>query len=253
MAQVIQPTFPLANQEKKRHRELHIRNLDAAESFRAVRELRVTASWTSAQPPGVVLQVANHLLTCIRGLLYIAGPFCIDDEVKDPTPPQYYWDFNQSESSDLGLWEVPVEGVTSRWVNMPTMLMPTIPILLFLTRAGRAIVGQHVIFEGVQFREAHENLRRLRRWVDIAEGLVGIRANRRCLLSTKLGALEEVKGWYGDISSDDLLLQFINQPAAPQTCLYVDGEGNDIDREDTSETDDEYSETDNQDLADGLL
>lgn len=218
-----------------------------------MRELHVTASWTSAQPRRVVLEVADHLLVCIKGLLYLAGPFRVDDDVNGPTPPPRYWDFNTSESSDLGLWEVPIEGTTFGEV-LPAIVLPTRPIMLFLTRAGRAIIGQRSIFEGPQFQGAREKLGRLRRWVYTAEGLVSTRANRRCLIDTKLGALEEVKGWYEDTSSDDLLLQFINQAEAPQTCAFVDGEGSENGEipEETSESDHEYSDTESLSSIDGL-
>lgn len=131
---------------------------------------------------------------------------------------------------------------------MPTIIMPTMPILLFLAKAGRAVIGQSAVLEGAHIREAGAKLSRLRDWLQIAEGLIRVRGNRRCLVSTKLGVLEEVKSWYEDISSDDLLLQFINQAEAPQTCVYDDGEHEQIDE--TSDTEDELSRSDSPESAD---
>ncbi len=204
------------------------------QDFRDVRELSVTTSWVARQPADVILRLASDLESCQSNLLRLTTP-C---RLKGPeaTAPDSIWDFNDPESAALQLWEVPLECAAVDGSMLPTVILPTAPVLRFLMRASRAAIAATPSLSGSGFDIAREALRRLRGWTDIIGSLLENGTNLECLTSVNLSLLEEVKSWHEDTGSDALLLKFLNQAKAPQTCVRRDGgEGGEV--ESSSEED----------------
>ncbi|TQV90266.1 hypothetical protein IF1G_11025 [Cordyceps javanica] len=79
--------------------------------------------------------------------------------------------FKAPQSADLQLWEIPVEGGSALGGVMPTVVLPTLPILRFLRRASRAAVRAMPLLTGPSSTHAVHELNRLQYWVDAIDQL----------------------------------------------------------------------------------
>lgn len=202
-------------------------NLDLVQSFRHTRALNVTASEVAASPPDVVYELASELVACHKVLLGMVSRQRLQPDGRRQAIE--CWDFNSPASADLGLWEAPVEISGSCQWTVPTVVLPTAPVLRFLVRTSRAALGATGLSAGLAFRAAREALDRLRGWVEVTERVLSSRENKRCLVDERLGALEEAKEWRRDASSDELLLRFLDQADTPQTRTVLETRGDDGD------------------------
>lgn len=194
------------------------------QAFRDVRGLSVTTRWVARQRPDVVERLADDLTSCQSDLLRFITPSRLNGV--DAASPVNIWDFNDAESEALQLWEVPLECNAIRGDTMPTVILPTARVLRLLLRTSRSVIAAAPSLNDVAYEAVHGKLRRLKGWADIISSLLEVSANRECLINPKLGLLEEVKSWHEDTGSDALLLRFLNQAQAPQTCISTgDREG----------------------------
>ncbi|KAJ6437033.1 hypothetical protein O9K51_10330 [Purpureocillium lavendulum] len=225
---VTKPTFPLSSADKSLYRVLQMRNLDLVQSFRHTRALNVTASEVAGSRPDVVYELASELVACHKVLLGMVSRQRLQPDGRRHAIE--CWDFNSPASADLGLWEAPVEIAGCGQWTVPAVVLPTAPVLRFLVRTSRAALGATGLFAGPAFRAAREALDRLRGWMEVTEQVLASEENRRCLVSNRLGALEEAKEWRRDASSDELLLRFLDLADTPQTRTVLEIRGDDGER-----------------------
>lgn len=198
-----------------------MRNADLLQSYRAVRTLSVTTTWVARQPSDTILRLAGDLQRCLAGLLRLAGPRHLNLPASQPPST---WNFSDPDSVDLQLWEVPVESGSACEGTMPTVILPTAPVLRFLRRAGQAIVSAMPLRTIPSSTQVQEELDRLKYWVHAVGQLLDDSSSRRSLFGAKFRLLEETKSLQDDSGHDGLLLHFLDQTEAPQTCTYLDAE-----------------------------
>lgn len=138
------------------------------------------------------------------------------------SPPSGFWNFNDPDSIDLQLWEVPVESGSPHGGATPTVILPTLPVLNFLRHASRAAVGAMPLLTEPPSAQARGELCRLQEFVNVIEQLFEDPSGKRSLIITKLRLLEEIKSMHNGSGDDRLLFEFLDQAEAPQTYRYVD-------------------------------
>ncbi|KAJ6787384.1 hypothetical protein PWT90_10532 [Aphanocladium album] len=163
--------------------------------------------------------LAADLQKCVAALLRLAGPRHLPLASGQPS---CYWNFQAPQSAGLQLWEIPVEGGSAFGGVMPTVVVPTLPVLRFLRRASRAAVRAMPLLTGPSSTLAVHELNRLQYWVDAIDQLFVDPSARQGLISTKLGLLEEMKSLHGDSGDNGLLFTFLDQKDTPQTYRYLD-------------------------------
>lgn len=187
-----------------------------------MRALSITTTWVARQPVDTVARLAGDLQECVAALLRLAGSRHLPLASGQTSS---YWNFHAPESVDLQLWEIPVEGGSALGSAMPTVILPTLPVLRFLRRASQAVVRAMPLLTDLSSARALDELSRLQYWVDAIDQLFMDSFAKQSLLNTKLGLLEEMKGLHSDSGDDGLLFAFLDQADAPETYRYLDDEG----------------------------
>lgn len=197
--------------------------MELRQSFLAYKKTCITTGWVYRQTPECIQQLAIDLSSYAERLLQTAAPLQYDG--LRLVTPHSCWDFSESDSSYLRLWEVPTEIPSIYTITMPAAIMPTEFALKSIIKIGRSVIAVLGLLREDKHKETRRQLKRLRAWVQVIHNLLDTDLACHILFNVELGALEKARQFYEEVDGDDKLMQFLGRISMAESWQGYDEQG----------------------------